>query len=73
MMEGKLLSFMKQSDIYSLFGNAVDNAIKAVERLSDDERRYISVRVRTIMREILLFIRVCRRRPRKINDITVSV
>ncbi len=47
MMEGKLLSFMKQSDIYSLFGNAVDNAIKAVERLSDDERRYISVRVRS--------------------------
>lgn len=47
MMEGKLLSFMKQSDIYSLFGNAVDNAIEAVERLSDDERRYISVRVRS--------------------------
>ncbi len=47
MMKGKLLSFMKQSDIYSLFGNAVDNAIKAVERLSDDERRYISVRVRS--------------------------
>lgn len=45
MMEGRLLSFMKQSDIYSLFGNAVDNAIEAVERLADDERRYIGVRV----------------------------
>lgn len=41
MMEGKLLSFMKQSDIYSLFGNAVDNAIKAVERLSDEDRKSV--------------------------------
>ncbi len=46
MTEGEWLSFMKQSDIYSLFGNAVDNAIEAVEKLADDERRYISVRVR---------------------------
>ena len=47
MMEGKWLSFMKQSDIYSLFGNAVDNAIEAVEKLADEERRYVSVRVRS--------------------------
>ncbi len=46
MMDGKLLSFMKQSDIYALFGNAVDNAIEAVERIVNEERRYISVRVR---------------------------
>lgn len=46
MMDGKLLSFMKQSDVYALFGNAVDNAIEAVERIVNEERRYISVRVR---------------------------
>lgn len=46
MIKGQLLSFMKQSDIYSLFGNAVDNAIEAVEKLTDEERRFISVRVR---------------------------
>lgn len=45
MMDGQLLSFMKQSDIYSLFGNAVDNAIEAVDRIGDEERRYISARV----------------------------
>lgn len=47
MMEGQQLSFMKQSDIYALFGNAVDNAIEAVEKLADEERRFISVRVRS--------------------------
>lgn len=47
MMDGKFLSFMKQSDIYSLFGNAVDNAIEAVDRIADEERRCISVKVRS--------------------------
>lgn len=46
MIQGEHLSFMKQSDIYSLFGNALDNAIEAVEKLKDPERRYISVKMR---------------------------
>lgn len=46
MMEGELLSFMKQSDIYSLFGNAIDNAIEAVDKLTDEEKRCINIRVK---------------------------
>lgn len=46
MIRGELLSFMKQSDIYSLFGNAIDNAVEAVDKLSDPDRRFISIRGR---------------------------
>ena len=46
MIQGESLSFMKQSDIYSLFGNAVDNAIEALSQLSDADRRCISVKGR---------------------------
>lgn len=40
--DGNSLSFMKESDIYSLFGNALDNAIEACEELPE-EKRYISL------------------------------
>lgn len=32
------LSFMSETDVYSLFGNVLDNAIDAVQRLEEDER-----------------------------------
>ncbi len=38
MADGKCLSFMREEDIYSLFGNALDNAIAAVEQLDEPER-----------------------------------
>lgn len=40
--DGSKLSFMKESDIYSLFGNALDNAIEASLDLPS-EKRYISL------------------------------
>lgn len=36
--DGGILSFMKTMDIYSLFGNAVDNAIEAVDPLKDEKK-----------------------------------
>lgn len=42
------LSFMEESDLYSLFGNAIDNAIEATSKLEDSEKRNITLRVRTI-------------------------
>lgn len=45
-VDGELLEFMKPGDVYSLFGNAIDNAIEAVDTISDPERRYISMKVR---------------------------
>ena len=36
--DGDVLSFMAPADIYSLFGDAVDNAIEAVEKLDEPEK-----------------------------------
>lgn len=41
------LSFMSRSDQYSLFGNIVDNAMEAVMKLPDPDRRVICLDVRT--------------------------
>lgn len=43
--DGAALDFMSPSDIYSLFGNALDNAIEAVRQIDDPERRTISLNV----------------------------
>lgn len=40
--DGEVLGFMRTMDIYSLFGNAVDNAIEAVEPLEDEKSSSIS-------------------------------
>lgn len=39
--DGALLDFMAPADLYSLFGNALDNAIEATGRLADPEQRLI--------------------------------
>ena len=46
--DGQTLSFMEPSDLYSLFGNALDNAIEAVRKVEDPERRAIRVIVRRL-------------------------
>lgn len=43
---GKLLNFMEQMDIYILFGNLLDNAIEACERLKNDEEKVISLTIK---------------------------
>lgn len=45
--DGKKLSFMREYDIYSLFGNLIDNAIEAVLPL-DESKRVISLSVRAV-------------------------
>ena len=39
------LAFMKKMDVYSLFGNAVDNAIEAVAKLDHAEKKLIDVSI----------------------------
>lgn len=43
---GQCLSFMQPSDLFSLFGNALDNAMEAVCKLDDVEKRIIFVNVK---------------------------
>ena len=45
MADGASLNFMSSSDIYSLFGNALDNAIESVLKEENDEKRVISFSV----------------------------
>jgi hypothetical protein len=45
MADGERLNFMKDVDIYSLFGNALDNAIESTMKLKDKTKRVISLLV----------------------------
>ena len=45
--DGNALLFMSSMDLYSLFSNAVDNAIEAVLKLEDREKRVISLVIET--------------------------
>lgn len=43
MIDGSKFSFIKESDLYSLLGNILDNAIEAVSKLPNEEDRVISI------------------------------
>lgn len=43
MGNGADLGFMQAMDVYSLFGNAVSNAVEAVEKLQDPEKKIIDI------------------------------
>jgi len=45
--DGEILNFMNEEDIYSLFGNIIDNAIEAVSNLSND-KKIITLRIKAI-------------------------
>jgi hypothetical protein len=43
--DGKSLEFMSEADIYSLFGNILDNAVEAVDKLNDLDKRIIGLTI----------------------------
>jgi len=43
--DGRLLAFMDPVDLYTIFGNALDNAIESVSTIEDRTRRIIDVQV----------------------------
>lgn len=45
MADAEKLNCMKDEDIYSIFGNALDNAITAVLAIDEEEKRVIDVRI----------------------------
>lgn len=48
MVKGDVINFMDDMDIYSLFGNAISNAIESVSRIEEEARRQISLKVRLV-------------------------
>lgn len=51
---GELLSFMSPTHIYSLFSNAIDNAVEAARQLSDEAKRIIDISVFTQGKYIII-------------------
>lgn len=45
MADGEQLKFMDEIDLYTLLGNALDNAIEANEKILDRAKRWISVQI----------------------------
>ena len=45
MGNGEALSFMGVPDLYSLFGNAIENAMDAVKKLADNDKKIIGISV----------------------------
>lgn len=54
--DGEALSFMAPSDVYSLFGNALDNAIEAVRKVDDPAKRAIGLDVRAAGEMLLVHV-----------------
>ena len=46
--DGGRLDFMSATDLYSLFGNALDNAIEAVMKIDDPDGRIIGLRIHAV-------------------------
>ena len=46
MMDGAKLDFMEVGDLYCLFGNIIDNALDAVQKIEQNERRVINLMVK---------------------------
>jgi len=46
MVDGKVMDFMAPGDIYSLFGNALDNAIEYLAGIEDKNKRLINLSIR---------------------------
>ena len=54
MADGRLIDFMDAIDIYTIFENALDNAIESVEEISAAEKRIIHVKI--YQKQLLLLI-----------------
>ncbi|MDE6058797.1 MAG: GHKL domain-containing protein [Clostridia bacterium] len=47
MVDGAKLRFMETGDLYCLFGNLIDNALEAVKKIEERERRVINLMVKS--------------------------
>lgn len=47
MINGATLEFMRPGDLYCLFGNIADNALEAVTRIKDKEKRVVNIVVKS--------------------------
>lgn len=55
-VDGKCVEFIRPADLYALVGNAIDNAVEAVKRIENPEKRIISFSVRKSMNMALIHV-----------------
>ena len=55
-VNGKLVSFMDHFDVYSLFGNAISNAIESVEKIQNTDKRCVNVIARKIADMLVIHV-----------------
>lgn len=55
-VDGESVSFIRPADLYTLVGNAIDNAVEAVRKIENPERRIITLSVRKSMNMVLFHV-----------------
>ena len=58
-IDGTLFSFMSEMEIYSLFGNALDNALESCSKVSNPEKRVISLKAAARGDMVVLHVENC--------------
>ena len=73
MVDGEKLNFLKTEDLYSILGNALDNAIESSEKEMDPEKRIIEVHI--FQSGIFISIHIsnpCAERPDFVDGLPVT-
>ncbi len=71
--DGKLLNFMEVSDICSIFGNALDNAIEYVINEKGLEKRLINLRVMEKQQFVIIKVdNYCEKKPEFVEGLPVT-
>ncbi|MCD8367380.1 MAG: ATP-binding protein [Clostridiales bacterium] len=71
--DGDCVKLLDTVDIYTIFGNALDNAIECVSKLQDSEKRYISLKI--FRQASFLMMQVenfCETQPELVDGLPVS-
>ena len=55
-VDGESVAFIRPADLYTLVGNAIDNAVEAVRKISNPEQRIITLSVRKNMNMVLIHV-----------------
>lgn len=55
-VDGRCVDFIRPADLYTLVGNAIDNAMEAVRKIQNPEKRLISLSVRESMNMVLIHV-----------------
>ncbi len=58
-LDGTLFDFMTEMEIYSLFGNALDNALESCSKVADPEKRVISLKAAARGDMVVLHVENC--------------